>query len=224
MSWIRIFVGVGLVSASSFGSANLLLNPGFEGAGLPNWSNWGSISSYMNVYNNSGANGFSDPSTGGNFTGVVAQEGEQFVAGLSGPNGTGFISQTFAAPLEAGTRYNVSGWLHQAIRTDLNHPSSFAVLLMVSTSDFTGYFNAGTFDPTVSTAEGWVYRSLEFVAPTNASSYQAITFISSIVPGQGNAYAGLDDVSLEAVPEPISATVLAIGSMLLLRRRRAPRS
>lgn len=223
MNMIRVFIGVGCVGASSLGSANLLLNAGFEGAGLPNWSNWGTISSYMNVYNNTGANGFSEPSFNGNFTGVVAQEGEQFVAGLSGPNGTGFISQTFAAPLEAGTRYNVSGWLHQAIRTDLNHPSSFAVLLMVSTGDFTGFFNAGTFDPTVSTTEGWVFRSLEFVAPTNAASYHAITFITSIVPGQGNAYTGLDNVALEAVPEPVSATVLAVGSMMLLRRRKASR-
>ncbi len=218
----RMMVGSVVFAVASAASANLITNGSFEGAGLPGWSNWGGSSSPMNVYNNSGANGFSHPSDFGNFTGVTAQDGDQFVAALLGSSINGYISQTLAAPLVVGETYRVSGWLHQAVRNDLDHPSGYQIIVS-NDVNFGTFIKIGSFAPTVSVQEGWVLRSFEFEATPEIAALQYLTFFGEIAPGQGNSYAGLDNVALEAVPEPVSMIVLSAGVIVALRRRRLGR-
>ncbi len=213
-------IAIGIFSVSS---ATLLSNGSFEQALVPGWSNWGSDFTYMNVYNNTGSNGFSPPGSYGNFTGVVAQDGDQFVAGLGSTSQSGFISQLLSTPLTAGQRYSVSGYLHQAIRSDLDHPGTFAVYLSSGISDFSTNFKVGSFAPTVSSTEGWVYRVFEFDAPVNASAMPAIHFVSELAPNWNNSYVGLDNVKLESVPEPASMALLAIAGGAVLRKRKRNR-
>jgi hypothetical protein len=53
----------------------------------------------------------------------------------------------------------------------------------------------GTFAPTVSTGEGWVFRSFTFVAPTNTSLLTEMVF-TPVSFGNGQPYPGLDNVTL----------------------------
>jgi len=216
---LKLIVGTLLLGSVATASANLITNGSFEGAGLPGWSNWGAASSPMNVYNNTGANGFSLPSEFGNFTGVTAQDGDQFVAALLGNSINGFISQTLTTPLEVGQTYRVSGWLHQAIRSDLDHPSGYQIIFSNNVS-FSTFIKVGSFAPTVSTSEGWVFRSFDFVATTEIAALPYLTFFGEVAPGQSNSYAGLDNVSIEAVPEPMTLTVLSLAGLFMARRRK----
>lgn len=218
---MKLIMGSVVICTASFASANLLTNGSFEGANVPGWVNWGDQFSPSNVYNNTGANGFLLPSANGNFTGVVAQEGDQFVAVLRSSSFAGAITQQISAPLEVGQRYRVSGWLHQAVRSGIDVPGRYEVVFSADAT-VSNAISVGVFEPTVSVAEGWVERSFQFTATSNVASLGFLSFRGIQVPGQPFSYAALDNVSMTAdpVPEPLTLGVLGIGGMLIARRRR----
>ncbi len=216
----KSLIGAILVGAASAASANLLTNGSFEDAGVSGWTGWGGPSSRMNVYNDDGANGHNLPGAFGNFSGVLAASGDQFVAGLANVGGVGWISQVLSAPLQAGQTYRASALLHQALRVDLDVPSSYTVVLSLDTS-LSGAVVMGTFTPTVSSGEGWVSRALDFVAPGNALDLTTFTLVAHQVTGQTNSYAGLDAVELNPVPEPFSVAGLALGGLWMAKRKRS---
>ena len=216
---LRTILALATLGASTLASANILLDGGFDAPALSNWTNWGSASSFMNVYHNTGGNGFNAPSDFGNFTGVTAASGQQFVAGLATPSTAGFISQTLQVPLVAGQTYRMSALLHAAVRSDLDLPGTYTIALSSDTS-LSNRVDVGVFAMTVNSSQGWVARSVDFVAPTNAANLTTISFISTMNLGQFGSYTGLDSANLEAVPEPMSMTVLGLGTLLVARRRR----
>lgn len=212
------------MSVSSGASANLFLNGGFEdvpngnvGQGLLP-SNWIAIVSSADTYSNDGSYGLW-PSDFGNFPGVTAHSGLRWVAGanVNQPAGGEIFGQVLSSSLVPGVTYSVDGWLHQALRSDLNNPGGYD--LWLDKGDFGQRLWVGHLGDTVSPTAGWTAHSEEFVAPNDASEYTRFVF-APIASGGWGTYPGLDDVRLTAVPEPMTLLAVATGLGLLVRRRR----
>ncbi len=205
----RVLAIVSGGSLACLSSASLLQNGSFEGPGLPSWENFGySPNALLNVYNNTGANSFFLPASYGNFDGVTAQDGAQFVAGGASNSGSGYINQLLSTPLVPGEPYKVQAWLQRSSRPDLNVPATYEVLLCPSNSSFVGAVSVGEFSPNAPFNQGWVSRSITFVAPPTADVLPSICFISKRAPGQSFAYSAIDNVSLSpAEPATLSGTV-----------------
>lgn len=211
-------------AVASNASANLFLNGGFEdvpnsglGQGLLP-SNWISLGSSPDTYSNDGSYGLS-PGEFGNFPGVTAHGGIRWVAGanINQPAGGEIIGQVLSSSLVPGVTYSVEGWLHQALRYDLNFPGGYD--LWLDKGDFEQRLYVGHLGDTTSPTAGWTYHATEFVAPTDAADYTRFGF-APLASGNWGTYPGLDDVRLAAVPEPVTLLVVATGLALLARRRR----
>lgn len=213
---------------------NLLRNAGFET--VPNGStgqnlmptDWRAYNSTPDTYSDDRGPFYGlAPGEFGNFPGVTAQEGIRWVAGWTETSEV--FGQRLTATLTPGQTYEISGYLHQAIRRDLNNPGSYTVRLQTNTGSIFG--DVGTFTPTVSPSQGWVFRSFTFVAPANANLLTDLTFVPARA-GPGEAYAGLDNLRLApvsgptAVPLPAAAwTGLALlGGIGVIRLRRGRHS
>lgn len=212
----RFLLIAGVAVCSSAFSQNLIANASFEmnsgGTGqglLP--TGWTSLNSSPDTYTNNGSFGLA-PTGFGNFTGVTAQDGIAWVAGSSGPPES--FGQVLATSLIAGQEYTISGWLHQAVRSDLNNPGGYQVRLITSTSNVL----LGTLGDTTSPTAGWVQKSFSFFAPTTTGA-QTLAFVP-YAAASGTAYPGLDNLQLEAVPEPATMLLAAAGLGLLTRRAR----
>ena len=175
----------------------LLRNPGFESVPdsaqnqgiMPNdWVTIPLVSPGADTYSNDGSYGLK-PDDFGNFTGVVAAEGIRWVAGWSEAGED--IAQTLSLPLVLGHRYRLNASLHQSTRFD--HSGSYRVTLRDSAD--VNIFEAGIFAPTTAATQGWVKRSLQFIAPANAADLGVLRF-SPYEEGAGGVYPGLDAVSL----------------------------
>ena len=114
-------------------NANLIRNASFEdvpnastGQGiLP--SEWVIANVSPDTYSNDGSYGLF-PSAGGNFTGVIAYDGIRWVAGWSSAGQERF-GQVLTENLITGVDYTMTGFLHQAVRLDLNNPGGYEVYL-----------------------------------------------------------------------------------------------
>ena len=217
-----IIVATAFVAASAH--ANLLSNPGFEvgpgGEGVMP-SDWLVINESPDTYSNDGSNGLL-PSIFGNFTGVTAHGGIRWVAGWS--SFSEIFAQLLTAPLAAGQSYSFSGYLHQALRSDLDNRGGYMLSLAADTA-LAGNTVLGSFGPTADTG-GWEFFSLGFIAPSNAGSLPYLVFTPYDSTGiTDSAYPGLDDVNLAAgqVPEPMTLALLGLGlaGIGVVRRRRA---
>jgi len=222
MKRLPILILASIVSCGA--SANLFQNAGFEdipGSGLGQGllpSNWIPFLLSPDTYSNDGSYGLS-PGEFGNFPGVLAHGGLRWVAGANINQSAGgeIIGQVLSAPLVAGVTYRVDGWLHQALRADLNNPGGYD--LWLDKGDFGQRLFVGHLGDTVSPTASWTAFSDEFVAPVDAQEYMRFLF-APIASGNWGTYPGLDDVSLAAVPEPASMLALAGGLALLIRRRK----
>lgn len=197
----------GLVICSQ--AQNLLRNPDFEtvpngavGQGiLP--SDWIDVIPSPDTYSNDGSYGL-PPATLNNFSGVVAHSGIRWVAGWSGvPE---IFGQILTSALVGGRTYEISCFLHQSSRGDLNNPGTYEVTLRQAGLPMRVL---GRFPNTVSVGQGWVFRRFEFTAPADAGLYQTIAFDPKATP-PANSYPGMDLVSLVA----IGATTVPIHANL----------
>jgi hypothetical protein len=180
---------------------------------------WFHINQSADTYSNDGSYGLF-PWEFGNFSGVVAHGGLRWVAGanINQPSGGEIFGQVLGSTLVAGTTYRVEGWLHQALRSDLNNPGGYD--LWLDKGDFFSHrLFVGHLGDTTSATAGWGLYSAEFVAPVDASEYTRFAF-APIAAGNWGAYPGIDDVMLEVVPEPASLLVLGFGALAFARRRR----
>lgn len=206
-------------------SANLFLNPGFEdvpnastGQGLMP-SNWIQVNLSSDTYSNDGSYGLS-PGEFGNFPGVTAHGGLRWVAGANSnqPAGGESFGQTLAGSLQAGLTYRVQGWMHQALRGDLNNPGGYDLWLdrgdFVNTRLYVGHLG-----DTTSPTAGWNEYTSEFIAPSDAALYSRFVF-APLASGNWGTYPGIDDVSMVAVPEPGSLAALSLAALMFARRRR----
>jgi len=221
---LSAFAILAAMSISSGATANLFTNGGFEevpnaalGQGLLP-SNWVAIVSSADTYSTDGSYGLW-PGEFGNFPGVNAHGGVRWVAGanINQPAGGEVFGQTLGASLVPGVTYQVDGWLHQALRFDLNNPGGYD--LWLDTGDFGQRLYVGHLGDTVSPTAGWTFHTELFVAPTNASEYTRFVF-APLASGGWGTYPGLDDVRLTAVPEPMSLVAVIGGLTLFLRKRR----
>lgn len=212
---------LGVLPALGYGE--LFLNAGFEdipgpasGQGLLP-THWIPISQSADTYSNDGSYGLF-PFEFGNFPGVVAHAGLRWVAGANINQSAGGESfgQILSVPLQAGVMYRVEGWLHQALRSDLNNPGGYD--LWLDKGNFADRLLVGHLGDTVSPTASWGLYSAEFTAPTNASEYTRFVF-GPLASGNWGAYPGIDDVSLSAVPEPSLGLALICGLAALSARR-----
>lgn len=191
---------LGLFSAPTV-EADLLANGGFEnvpssqtGQGiLP--SGWVAVSLSADTYSNDGSYGL--PPTGYNNwpVGTMAFEGIRWVAGGRIPGIIESFGQTLQTPLSAGTRYVLSGYLHQA--ASRNNPGGYDIYLADDESG-SNRLLLGFLGPTNNVAEGWTSHSIIFTAPDGADSRPFIIFEPTFVSVE-NTYPGLDAVSLRPV-------------------------
>jgi hypothetical protein len=225
--WLLVLtsaIGAGVVSPAH--ASGFLLNTSFETctAGcsaegqLPD--SWLVAAVTPDTYEDLGLNGLS-PTTFGNFTGVTAHSGTHWVAGWAfAPEQFG---QYLTTPLTAGSTYTLSGYLHQAIREDLNVPGGYDIYLQSDVNNsLLDQTLVGHLGDTLDDA-AWYLFYTTFVAPTNAASLGFLMFS----PTGGNAaYAGLDDVDLTGVPEPSTLILLAsaLPAAVAVRWRRSRHS
>ena len=205
-------------SAASFiinGSFESFSGPALFGQGfLPD--PWVTVPVGADVYSNDGSYGLS-PSDFGNFTGVTAYDGIRFVAGWSlVPERFG---ESLAAPLVAGATYNITGALHQALRSDLDHPGGYNVYAATGLNDALPLFLVSTGATTNDTA--WEPFSVNFTASNGVDSRPFLLFIP-FDTGNGFAYPGFDAFALVATPVPAALPLFAtgLGMMGLLGWRR----
>ena len=228
MRYTRILVLLAGLSPA-LAQANLILNPSFEtvpeeavrdqGVLPTGWVNIAPPTPGADTYSNDGSFGLLP---GGNFTGVAAHDGIRWVAGWSALGQESF-GQWLATPLAAGTVYELSAWLHQAVRPDLNNPGGYEVFLTDTPgvqSNLIGFLGS-----TTSVGAGWQRFSFTFSATELLSSLSFIEFGPIVTSGDA-AYPGLDLVSLTAVgrtpvsvPAPASGVFLLSGLALLGIRR-----
>lgn len=203
-------------------SADLITNgsfeapPGFavgqQGVMPPGWE---VTNPSPDLYSSDGSFGLL-PAVLGNFTGVTAQDGLGWVAGWSSFQES--FAQNLSTPLNPGTEYELSGYLRQALRSDLKNPGAYKILLNSSNS-FGGALEVASWAPTTG-AGFWEFRTATFTAPSNANVLPWLIF-QPYAAEAGQAYPGLDNLVLTAVPEPSSAALLSTILVSLLATRRS---
>lgn len=220
----QVFIVLFSLLSTSSVSAELITNGSFEaptglavgqqGVMPPGWIITNSTpNSTPDLYSTDGSFGLL-PTAFGNFTGVTAQHGLGWVAGWS--NTTETFAQILGALLTPSVEYEISGYLRQAIRSDLNNPGTYRILLNSSNS-LAGAVEVASWAPTTD-ANAWEFRTATFTAPLNANDLPWLIF-RPYNSGTGGAYPGLDNVVLTAVPEPSSAALLSTILVSLIATR-----
>lgn len=219
----RLATAVVLLGMASTAQANLITNASFEdvpnsntGQGfLPSdWVNIPPPTPTADTYSNDGSYGLS-PGVNGNFTGVTAYDGIRWVAGWSAVGQESF-GQWLGTSLTAGVEYDMSGWLQQALRADLNNSGGYEIYLTDTPGIQTEYL--GFLGPTTSFSSGWEQSSFSFTATDIMADLGFLEFAPIVTAGSGSAYPGLDLVSLTAAtptPEPGIIFLLTTGIALI---------
>ena len=222
--FLLAIVSVGLSSAAN---ANLIKNASFEdvpdastGQGIlpSHWVNIPPPTPTADTYSNDGSYGVL-PGGFGNFPGVTAHDGIRWVAGWSAVGQESF-GQYLDNNLVSGTTYNFSGWLHEAIRSDLSFPGGYEIYLTDTPGVQTELL--GFLGSTQGESQGWVEYSFSFVASDAMAALGFLEF-APIATAGGTAYPGLDLVSLEATssgPEPSIIGLMVAGLLGLGFSRR----
>lgn len=138
--------------------------------------------------------------------GGVAQDGNAFAFLQSGQSSTASVSQMLNG-LTSGTQYRVSFYARQRPGYGQNEISVSA----------DGVSAIAAFAP----ASDWTLYSGLFTA--SGSSADLKFAVGHGLNGSGDADSYIDNVSVQAVPEPTSMAALALGGLGLLRRRRSVR-
>ena len=204
-----------LLFAAGSAHANLIRNPSFESIPGPLYGqgllplDWdtpgGSGTMGPDTYSTDDSFGLA-PEAYGNFSGVTAFDGLRWVAGWSAVPER--IEQVLTAPLTPGSTYEVSVWLHTAVRSDLAHPGSYEIGLASNTS-LANLISVGELLPLVSNGDAWQLSTLVFVAPPDAATLPVLVF-TPVATDAGPSYPGMDLVTLtEGIPagtaEPVGA-------------------
>jgi choice-of-anchor C domain-containing protein len=184
-------------ACASLAQANLLVNGSFEDQQIGNDTfltvNNGQSNITGWIVEQTSVDIVSGPSR------FIAQDGNQSID-IAGTPGPGTIKQSFATV--AGQLYTVSFWLSSNTETSGDRSVNY---------DFEGV----TGNVTGGLVNGaWIQFSDSFVATTNLST---IAFSSG-----DNGFAGglIDNVSVEAVPEPFTLAALGLIAAAASRRKR----
>jgi hypothetical protein len=194
------------LSSVSFG-ANLITNGGFETPVVGSGGNMQFLSG------SSGLTGWTIGGTdvylldtGFTFNGVTfnSHSGNQAldITGV-GNSGANTISQTIATVI--GTSYTLSFWLGNAHGTIPAYSLASSVSLSVTGLGNMAFTNAAI----TLNAVNWALQTLTFTA---SSSSTTLTFTNTTPTADG--YAGLDDITLDAVPDA-GSSLLLLGLVVL---------
>jgi len=193
-----------LLLGTTVSQANSIRNPSFEDIPGPRQGEGFLPSEWVvlwccpgaDTYSNDGSYGLL-PDYYGNFPGVEAFDGIRWVAGWSMvPESFG---QHLTTPLSPDSTYELSVWLHAALRQDLAHPGSYEVGL-AHDETLEGAVVLGQILPFTNDSDSWQERTIHFVPPSNAAELPVL-FFSPIDSGEGTAYPGIDLVSLHSPPD-----------------------
>jgi hypothetical protein len=155
------------------------------------------------------------------FGGMLANSGERFV-GFAATDSTFTFGEAFeqtTAPLVPRSVYTISA--HLAVDDSGNDAagnfggpySGRGEIDVFLDSNFIGTLTQNT------ASLQWEPRSFTFVAPNISAA--TFSFVATIDPLSGAAsYLGVDDIRIDAVPEPSSALLSAIGLAAAMRVRR----
>jgi hypothetical protein len=208
-----------MVWPQAHSATNLVRNGSFEIVGpavldqgyLPTeFLQAGNIEPGADIYSNDGSFGLT-PGDFGNFFGVNAQDGFRYAAGADfGSFGSvEAIGQALTTPLAAGSRYDFSGWITDSFRAGTVRGGFKLMLSPTATFNDAGAVTLGSTGVT-SGLGGWQYEALSFTAPSNAASLGYLVLAPFSVSDR-EAYIGIDNVSITAVPEPAAWALIALG-------------
>lgn len=193
-----------------------LVNPNFDqytgaGGNIAGWTVTGSDVLVIDSGYTEGSLSF-NPHSGSNALDITG-------AGNTSPaNG---VFQNIATVINQG--YNLTFYVGRLFTnpTDSRYSTESSVGLSIDGGAVVEYTNSNTFGPV--NGVNWKQFVVTFVA-TGTSTNIAFTNTTPPLPG-GNNYAGLDDVSVEATPEPATLAIWggisALGFAAAYRRKRA---
>lgn len=195
------------MALSCSANANLITNGSFEdgnfvpngdqtmvlGAGAMDIAGWTVIDDSIAWINN-----------GNPFNGYMASDGSKCLdlTGYEPGSPYGGVTQSFATTI--GTQYEVS--------LDLGAHPSYTNLVCL-TVEAAGQSTILTTVP--GTTQTWIHHTWRFMATGTTTTLNLKGFLSA------TSDIGLDNVMVEAVPEPATLAVLGLGLVAALRRRRA---
>ncbi len=210
---LSVLVGVGAFSSAS------LINGGFEdpGVGIGSYATYGNGDTSITGWTVVGAqvlvvdSAYGEPGNG--IVQFQANSGRQYLD-LTGAGNNGTTSGvTQSISTVANQQYTVSWWQANSLSNNgaPYYQASSVVDLSIDGGSRVSYTSLGSFTG----SNDWSLQSASFVASGASTS---ITFYNGYGGGDNNNI-GIDDVSVEAVPEPATLAILGLGLAAIKRRR-----
>jgi len=136
---------------------------------------------------------------------------------LDDSTGFGGIKQTFLTT--PGVEYIVTFYMAGNPYRGFDDP--FIKHMRVSAAGDSADFSFDTTGKSIPSNMGWEERSWQFTADDTSTTIEFYTLDTFAGEYSGNCGPTLDNVSIAVVPEPATLSLLGLGSLVWLRKRRA---
>jgi hypothetical protein len=228
-----------LVLAGSAGAANLVVNGSFE-SNLVAWTQYDPSGTYTYPTFWGDVNGIGSDASGNPYSGVghrweqnysafFPHDGNaEYVFGAYDPltQGTDLYQDIATTP---GQQYQVSFWIQHSHVTnpgsDVWFKADFGGVEMLDLVGGVNFFegvgpgggNVTGLDANILGSDNWRYMTNYTYTVTATDANTRLLFAGY---NNNDDYWHLDDISVVAAPEPVTAALLALGGLALLRRKR----
>lgn len=220
MKGIVSILGVAALAGSAF--ANLIVDGGFEvnssfpgdfsGDTADAWFNLGG-STTPDVWDNTGVDGLA-PGAFGYMPHITAYEGSNWASLVGEPGWNEMIGSTYIALAPGVYKLSLETIFDAHNPGGYTAPAALEIYLAQGTG---AHLLQGALAPNTG-SDQWELRSM-ILTITVADLYSI--GIRATDDGANHAYIGVDDVQLNAVPEPATIAALGIGAAMLRRRRKS---